>query len=135
MESDIAFEIEWRKLLIAKLSRTLTALNKSAAAEREAAITRQAEIRELYSTEEEAHEAFGNGYITEEEWRAIAEQLESVNAPTITSAARDELRDILSHFRKDIRDLEWEAMPEADRERVRQNIAKHKDKRRAGAIC
>ncbi|OPY61140.1 MAG: hypothetical protein A4E56_02247 [Pelotomaculum sp. PtaU1.Bin065] len=135
MEPNIAFEIEWRKLLITKLSRALTALNKSAAAEKEATITRQAEIRELYPTKEEAHEAFGYGYITEEEWRSIAEQLESVNAPTITSAARDELRDILSRLRKDIRDLEWEAMPEADRERVRQNIAKHKDKRRAVTIC
>lgn len=131
MDSNIAFEIGWRKLLITKLSRILTALNKSSAAETNAAIAWQSEIRERYPTADEAHEAFGWGYITEEEYRTIAEQLESVNAPTITSAARDELRDILSRLRKDIRDLEWEAMPEADRERVRQNIAKYKNKRRA----
>ena len=128
---DIEFEVEWRKLLISRLARVQTTLNKAAEAEQAAAVTRQAEIRELYPTEEEAHEAFGNADITEDEYRAIAAQLQSATAATPTSAARDELRDILSRLRRAIRDLEWETLPDAEKERIRQSGEKFKDRIKA----
>ncbi|MCB8818669.1 hypothetical protein [Desulfosporosinus shakirovi] len=125
MNHDIAFEIEWRKLLISKMARTLNALKKNSEAEKAAILARQTKISELYPTAQEAHDAYGYGYITEDEYRTITKKLASVDIPTATSAASDELRDIVSRLKKQIRDLEWEALPESEREAIRLRTERH----------
>ncbi len=62
----------------------------------------------------------------EEEYRTIAGQLAETDKPTATSAAYDVLRDMLVRLRQEIRDLKWEALPEAERERIRKSTADYK---------
>jgi hypothetical protein len=121
MDSNMQFEIQWREKLLSSLARVLTAYNKQVDAERQEAINRQLEIRALYPTPEEAQDAFGYGDITEDAYRGIVEQLESVASPTILSAARDELKEFISRLRREIKGFEWDALPEAEKERIRQS--------------
>lgn len=125
--ADYEFEIACRQMVVDRLARTLSKLKKDAEAERAAVIARQAELREMYPTEDDAHEAWGYGYITEDEYRTIAGQLADADKPTVTSAARDILCDVLARMRQEIRDLKWEALPEAERERIRKSNADYKD--------
>lgn len=113
------FEIEWRRLLIKKLQPLLTKLNKVADGDLKAAFDRQAGIRELYPTPEDAHEAFGQGWITEDEYRSIAEMLETETV-THATAARDEVKSLMTRYRREIKDFEWEALPEAEKQRIRE---------------
>lgn len=119
-------EIEWRKLLVSRLQTPQRNIRKAIATEREAAETRQADIRQMSPTAEAAHEAFGYGYITEDEYLAIAEQLQSVNLPTAITCAAAELAEIIGRLKREIRDLEWELKPEVERERIRQANAEYK---------
>lgn len=119
MDQAHQLEIDCRQMVVDRLARVLTKLNKDADAEHTAAVDRQAELRASYPTADDAHEAWGWGYITEAEYNAIANQLSEADMPTVTSAARDTLRDILAHLRREIRDLKWEALPEAEKERIR----------------
>lgn len=123
--NDLLFEIQWREKLLSSLSPTLTTYNKHVTKERQAAMERQAEIRKLYPTPEDAHEAFGYGNITEDEYREIAEQLESVNI-TVYTAARDELKSFMSRLRREIKDFTWESTPKEEKERIRANNEQYK---------
>ena len=123
---DCSLEIEWRKLLIARLSPVLTRLNKVSAAEKAVEEERTAEIRALYPTEEAAHDAFGYGEITEDEYRSIVEGLNVITV-SATSAARDELKSIMACLRRQIKDLEWEMLPEAEKDRIKQSNERYRD--------
>jgi hypothetical protein len=127
-DADYQLEIDCRQMVVDRLARTLTKLKKDAEVERATVVARQAELRDLYPTEDDAHEAWGYGYITEDEYKTIAGQLAEANNPSVTSAARDVLRDMLARLRQEIRDLKWEALPEAERERIRNSTADYKDK-------
>jgi hypothetical protein len=117
----INFEIAWRELLIKKLTYVQTKLNKETTAQVEAKRARQSELRSLYPSAEAAHEAYGWGFITEDEWREIEQELESVNASTEVSAARDELKSFITRLRREIRDLKWELLPQDEQERIRKS--------------
>jgi len=128
------FEIEWRKALVSRLVRVQTTMNKAAAAEEEAANARRDELRQ-YQTKEEAIEAYGYGDISLEEYRAILDDFESKPAPTVTSAARDALREYINRLRRDIRYFEWEMLPDEEKERVHRSNEEKKAalrKRRGG---
>ena len=124
------FEIEWRKLLVNRLTPVLTRLNKAYDMEQAEKIARQSEIRKLFPTAEEAHEAFGNGYITEDEWRDIEQQLDSVNENTPTSAARDELKEMLAKLRREIRDFEYSMLSDTEKDRIRRSNDEYAEKLR-----
>jgi len=111
------FEIQWRRLMLDKLKPLLTRMNKAADEEIKTAEARQAEIRELYPTKEEAHEAYGYDYITEDEYRSIVERFET---KTITPAiaARDELKSLMSRYRREIKDFEWEILSEFEKQHI-----------------
>lgn len=119
MNNDIAFEIRWRKALIKKLIPFAEKFSKRAENQRTKQIDRQSELRSLYPTEEEAHEAFGYGNITEDEYLQIAEDLAIPDKPTNDSAARDELYDLISRLKREVKDFEWELLPEREREAIK----------------
>jgi len=124
MNEDL-FEIEWRKALLAKLVRVQTTMNKAVAAEEEAANARRYELRQ-YQTKEEAQEAYGYGDISLEEYRAIVDDFESKPAPTVTSAARDALREYINRLRREIRDFEWAMLPDEEKERIHRSSEEYK---------
>jgi hypothetical protein len=125
------FEIEWRRLLIKNLQPLLTKLNKAADGDIQAVIDRQSEIRELYPTQEDAHEAFGQGWITEDEYRSIVEMLETETV-THATAARDELKSLMNRYRREIKDFEFEALPEAEKQRIREQQEQHRQEHERG---
>ena len=128
--SDIEFEIAWRKRLAASLARVLTTYNKNAEKEHLERVARQAGLREAYPDEEAAQEAFGYGEISEAEYRAIVDQLDEANEPTMCSAARDELRQYIGRLRQGIRDFEWQLLPETEKERINKQNEERRNRRR-----
>jgi len=112
------FEIEWRRYLLDKFKPLLTKLNKAADEQIKAAEARQAEIREIYPTYEAAHEAYGYAYITEDEYRSIVEMFETKKV-TPTTVARDELKSLMARYRREIKNFEFETLPEAEKQLIR----------------
>jgi len=70
MKKSHVYEMEWRELLVKRLQTPLAVLKRDVAAETKS----RAEARKLaagYESYEEAHEAYGWGYITQKQLDAI----------------------------------------------------------------
>lgn len=124
---EYGFEIAWREIVIAKLERVLAPLNKVAKLEQMDAAARQNEIRRAYSTPEEAQDAYGYGYITEDEYQEFLSEMEHKDAPTMTSAARDYIKEQLARLRREIKDFRWMALPEAEREAIKARNKRYRE--------
>lgn len=125
MLNDLQFEIAWRKYLIARLEPVLKKVGEAVQKERGKFEARKSEIS-AYETAEEAHDAYGYGDITKEEYHAIVEGM-SIEAPmTARSAAEDEIKLILGRLRREIKDFEWEMLPDVERDRIRESNEKFK---------
>lgn len=127
VNKDLLFEIRWRKALIKKLVPFTEKFSKRAESMKAKEIAKQSNLRSLYPSEEEAHEAFGYGEITEDEYRQIAENLAVPDAPTIDSAARDEMKEFISRLKREVKDFEWEMLPEEKRDAIRNANDKYRN--------
>ena len=121
MDSATELEIEWRKELLARLQAPLKVLQRKASKEAEKRLARAQELS-AYETEEEAHEAFGYGEITLDEYYSIKDRFDNVEPGGVTvtaaEAALEELQDFMHRLQSEIKDLEWSALPEAEKQRI-----------------
>jgi len=121
MDSATELEIEWRKELLARLQAPLKVLQRKAGKDLEKRLARAQELS-AYETEEEAHEAFGYGYITWDEYSVIKDRFDNVEPSIITmsaaEAALEELQDFMHRLQSEIKDLEWSALPEEEQQRI-----------------
>jgi hypothetical protein len=124
------FEIQWREILLKKLKSPLASLEKQCGKEW---AKRNERIRNLraYPTLEDAQEAYGYGDITLEEYDLICRGFEEEEKTMPFEAARDELAEIVAKLKKDIRDLEWESLPEEEKDRIIESNGKFIEERRA----
>lgn len=109
-EQNRTYEIEWRELLIKRLKTTRTALRRDAAAEKK----QRDEAKQLatgYSSFDEAHEAYGWGYITEKQLDAIKAVYE--NEESQTAAALRRMTLIIGTLQGEISNLRGDDVQEA----------------------
>lgn len=137
MDADLKFEIACRKLLLKRLQTPLNTLERARDKEAGKYNDRVTIISE-YNTREEAHDAFGYGYITEDEYRhvcALFDTGEQIREGGITAAgaAIDMLLEFMGRLKREIRDFEWEALPEEERKRRSQATEKYKEELHARA--
>jgi len=121
MDRDTKLEIAWREELLARLQAPLKVLKRKAGKEAERRLARARELS-AYESEEDAHEAFGYGYITFEEYDAIRDRFDHVGPGSETmsaaEAALDELQHFMSRLRREIKDLAWSALPKEEQQRI-----------------
>jgi hypothetical protein len=130
-DNAIRFEIEWRDLLITKLESAGRALAKARNAEEAAIAARIADLS-VYETEYEIMEAYGWEHITESErdrlldvLRKKDEDIETLHS-TVSGAALEELRAFTARLKSDVRSLNWELLPDEEKQRIKQSSAKYK---------
>jgi hypothetical protein len=121
MDADIQFEIDCRKLLLKKLEPTMKRLRAADATEKASREVRKTQILGSYESVEEAHDAFGYGYITEAEYKAIANGVEAPAVKSVESVAFEILNDFVTGLKQEIKDFKWEALPQAERDRIRES--------------
>ena len=127
LADDLAFEVKCREILIKRLAAPLAALTKVVDKENNKRQERAAELS-LYQTEQEAHDAYGYGYITWDEFLSIQKRFEDLefaeaNPTTVTAAALDMLKEFVGRLQSDIRHFEWTALPDSEKERIERDNA------------
>ncbi|MCL2301097.1 MAG: hypothetical protein FWC27_13220 [Firmicutes bacterium] len=117
--------------MLARLQAPLKVLKRKAGKEIEKRLARAKELS-AYENEEEAHEAYGNGYITFEEYDAIRERFDHAEpgsaAMSAAEAALDELQGIIHRLQREIRDLKWSALPEEEKQRIQTGNDAYREK-------
>lgn len=111
-------EIAWREELLNRLEAPENTLKRKFEKEH---MKREARFTELqqYSSLEEAHDAYGYGEITLEEYDLICQNFnEAENIKTPVSAALDELVSIRARLKKDIEYFKWEALTDAEKREI-----------------
>ena len=112
---------------VERVVKKLTALKASADTKALEKKTRRNEILKKqmaeYKTEEEISEAYGWELISLDERDALMELLQGVESPdhavmTVDEIYALEIQDLLSQAKKRLRDLEWDALPKAEKERI-----------------
>lgn len=133
---ELRVEIKARKLIIKKLDTAIAALEMTANRQRS---EREAKREKLltYKTYNEAHDAYGWGYITEEEFDEITAFLESsqemVDAATAEDIAIRTLKGWRSQAAGEQAALEFELLPQSEQSRIREEnlrILKEREQRR-----
>jgi len=121
MDRETKFEIDWREELLARLQAPLKVLQRKAS---KAIALRLAQAQKLseHVSEEEAHEAYGYGYITWDEYIVIKDHFDHAERSntnmSAAEAALDELKDFMRRLQSAVRDLKWSALPEAEKQRI-----------------
>jgi hypothetical protein len=118
MEAAENFEILWRKELLKRLQSPLNTLTRQFEKENEKRLRRVEELRQ-YSSTEEAHDAYGYGYITLAEYEQICQDFENAeNTITPVAAARDELKSFISRIESEIRYFKWENLSDEEKSEI-----------------
>ena len=105
-------EIKALKIVLHKLQVAINSQNRTVKAEQEKLQSR------AEWTEEEIQEMYGYGEITDEERYKLLDQLEGINAETPGKRALEILYQMYKETRVELQDLEFEALPEAERKRL-----------------
>ena len=117
--NETLYEIEWRELLIKRLKTAQAALKRDAAAEEK----QRAEAKELaagYASFDEAHEAFGWGYITEQQLDTIKAIFE--NQENQSRAALKRINDIIGTLQGEINTMRRGDAQDAAIERYNEKV-------------
>lgn len=117
----IRVEIKARKLVIKKLATAISALQKTADRQKAEKTAKREKLLE-YKTYNEAQDAYGYGFITEEEFDEIVEFLEKsqaiVDEPTAEELALKILLSWRHHMGLEIANLEFEMLPKEEQSRI-----------------
>lgn len=117
----IRVEIKARKLVIKKLATAISALQKTADRQKAEKTAKREKLLE-YKTYNEAQDAYGYGFITEEEFDEIVEFLEKsqaiVDEPTAEELALKILLNWRHHMGLEIANLEFEMLPKEEQSRI-----------------
>lgn len=127
---ELNFEIKARKELLRRLEHPRKLLK--AAAQKEYDKRQTLVNHEEYASVDEAHEAYGYGYITEAEFDAIREAFEKgqdyvENTTTPVEAANRLLIEFAVRLEREVRSFEFDLLPAAEQDRIR----KESEERRA----
>jgi len=111
------------KRLITNLKTMSTKASKAAALIKAERVARQQELLGVYQTEDEIQDAFGYAEITEEERDALLAALEGRDNPSHQDLGEEEiyvleLSDLIGREQRRLRDLEWDELPESEKERI-----------------
>jgi len=121
------FEIQWRKELLKRLQTPTNTLNRQFDREQAAKEKRNEELQ-VYQSPEEAHDAYGYGYITWDEYQQICKDFEAADSViTPVSAARDELKSIMAKLNSDIRYFKWEALSDEEKQAIEKNNEEYRN--------
>ncbi|GHU47910.1 hypothetical protein FACS1894120_6210 [Clostridia bacterium] len=123
--NEIKFEIEWRKELIKRLEYPRKQLCSAREREKEKR-TKQTQKLMKYESYDDAQEAYGYAEITAAELKRIEKMFDSLEDEpnlSISRAAYNELGNFLRRLRSDIRSLEWENLPDSEKERIERETA------------
>ena len=117
----IRVEIKARKLVIKKLATAISVLQKTADRQKAEKTAKREKLLE-YKTYNEAQDAYGYGFITEEEFDEIVEFLEKsqqiVDEPTAEELALKILLNWRHHMGLEIANLEFEMLPKEEQSRI-----------------
>ena len=117
----IRVEIKARKLIIKKLGTAISALQKTADRQKAEKTAKRDKLLE-YKTYNEAQDAYGYGFITEEEFDEIVEFLEKsqeiVDEPTAEEIALNTLLNWKNHMGAEIANLEFDLLPKEEQTRI-----------------
>ena len=130
-EKEIKKEIRIRKLVIKKLETAIRDLNRSVETQKKKKRDRLERLME-YKTYEEAHEAYGYGFLTEQEFYEVQDLLEEkenkIEAPGVEECAARILLSLEKEMYSDIRSFEFELLPQKERTRIlEENYARLKN--------
>lgn len=124
--ADLRHEIKARKLVLKRLEHPL-ALAKATAEKKRS--ERHARLEELgeYKTYDEAHDAYGWGYITEEEFEAIKNFLEHKEElkgeRSAEEYAADMMQEFVARLQREIASFQFELLPKKEQQRIQQQHA------------
>lgn len=111
-------EIAWREELLKRLEAPKNTLKRKLEKELIEQEARLVKLRQ-YSSLEEAHDAYGYGEITLDEYDLISQDFNNLeNIQTPVSLALDELISIMGRLKKDIDYLKWEALSDAEKQAI-----------------
>lgn len=121
---EIEADLKARKILLKKFESVLKDLEKKSLSHKEKRKEKLLSLRE-YKTYEEAHEAYGWGYITEEEFRDIVAFIEKGDSEIENDLSPHEIaanivRGYIKILRSDIFSLSFDLLPEKEKERERE---------------
>lgn len=120
---DLKIELKARKLVLAKLESALKPLAAKAERQRVDRSVRREVLLGEYKTYDEAHEAYGYGYISEKEFNEIVDFLENsqkkVDAPDAEAIAADILKGWIKITKSDISYFEFELKSPEEQEEIR----------------
>ena len=132
----LALEAKARKELRKRLENPLKLI--AVAAEKEVQ-KRQARVERArdFKTYEEAHEAYGWGYITEQEFQDIVDAMERgqeyvETARTPVELAADMLREFCGRIERETRDFEFMMLPVEEQARIEREAMERAEKRKRG---
>ena len=121
-KKDLQFEIRARNIVLKRLKSPLEharALGEKKKGERIARI----EELSTYKTYEEAHEAYGWGYLNDEEFQEVVDFLEKNEEMKGVKSAEEYAAEIIGAFvaglSKEIASIEFELLPPEEQERIR----------------
>ena len=134
IKAENKFEIDCRELAIKKLATPMKQLKAKVEKEiqtRDEAFDKASE----YKSEYEIQNAYGDGYITEEQRYYALELLEKheverENLLTVNSAALSILRDLELKLHREIRGFKWDSLTEAEKMEVERKKAQYMENRR-----
>lgn len=138
---DLALEIKSREILVKRLEKPFASLQRAVDKENAAREKRNLELSE-YESEHEAHEAYGYGFITWDEYETIRKRFEDVEhaeqvPSTPTAAALEILREFTSRLKYEIRSFNWDALPDEEKQRIEAanaEVRERVEKRRVGLL-
>lgn len=128
-------EVDCRNILLKKLEAVKTSLGKVVDKETAKRAERIA-VQSEYSTVEEAHEAFGWGSITYEEYIEVVASIEDgkkfvEETQTKNSLALEMLNDFMKILKRDAKGWEWEMLPEKEKDAIRKSSEEYREKMEA----
>lgn len=131
--ADLRHEIKARSLVVKRLEHPLALAKAAAEKKRNERIARLEELGE-YKTYEEAHDAYGWGFITAEEFESIKNFLEHKEELKSERSAEEYAADILQEFvarlRREITSFQFELLPKEEQQRIQQQHAELLERRR-----
>lgn len=123
LEEENKLEIAAREQLLRRLERTLKLLNNRANVRRKNMILKERALRGEYRTVDEAHEAYGYGFISEKQYKEIAEAIENKDEEIAAlvfpeQAAASILFDFMRRLMNEIEAFKFELLPPEEQSRI-----------------
>lgn len=124
--ADLRYEIKARSLVVKRLEHPLALAKAAAEKKRNERLARLEELGE-YKTYAEAHDAYGWGWITEDEFASITAFLEHKeemkSERSAEEYAADMMQELVGRLKREISGLQFELLPKKEQQRIQQQQA------------